>query len=382
MAGSFARTTRALDADRGAGAALLLWGALALLAAWGAWFAFARVAVYEVSRSARIEVAGASRTVSSEQGGRLVGSGLFIGRQVAAGDVLAELDSSAQRLRLAEAEARLAGFPARLAALREQLSASLGSSTGAARAAAATIAAARAHSREADAAARFQDDLARRQQADSAAGAIAPIDAARADSEARRAAALRDASTEERRRAEGDAATARASRRVDSADIAARLAEAESEAAAAAALADQLRREADLQKIRAPISGVIGEVSPVRAGDVLAPGARLATIVPAGSLRLVATFPAATALGRIAQGQSARLRLDGFSWAEYGTFPARVERVAADGSDGALRVELAMANPQGSALILRHGMTGEVDVVIEQVSPLMLLLRTLGQFLA
>ena len=382
MAGSFARTTRALEIDRGTGARLLVWAGIVLLAAWSAWFLFARVSVYEVSRSARIEVAGASRTISSEQGGRLVGSGLFIGRHVQAGEVLAELDSSAQRLRLAEAEARLAGFPARLAALRAQLTASRGGSAGAARAADAAIAAARAHTREADAAARFQDDLASRQQADSQSGGIARIDADRAVSEARRAAAAREASAQDQRRAEGDAATSRSGHLADAADVAARLAEAESEAAATAALVEQLRREADLQKIRAPVSGVIGEVSGVRAGDIVAPGARLATIVPGGDLRIVAQFNAATGLGRLDQGQAARLRLDGFSWTEYGTFPARIERVAADGSDGALRVELRMARPQGGSLALRHGMTGQVDVTIEEVSPLVLLLRTLGQFLA
>ena len=118
MAVSLSRTTRALQADRGMGATATLSAALVLLGLWLAWFFLARVDVHEVSRSAHVQVASASREIAVEHGGRLVANGLFIGRSVRAGEVLAELDSEVQKLRLAEAEARLAGYPERLRALR------------------------------------------------------------------------------------------------------------------------------------------------------------------------------------------------------------------------------------------------------------------------
>ncbi|MBK8272675.1 MAG: hypothetical protein IPK89_06745 [Sphingomonadales bacterium] len=81
--------------------------AVLLLLAWALWFAFGKVTVYEVSRAARVEVSSSSREVSSIRDGRLVATGLYIGRRVRAGEVLAQLDSEPQKLMLAEAsEAR------------------------------------------------------------------------------------------------------------------------------------------------------------------------------------------------------------------------------------------------------------------------------------
>src|SRR5690349_4154105 len=104
MPASFARTTRALAVEN------LRWPLLGLavaglvLLAWLAWFVGASVTLYEVSQHARLEAGAAAREVSPVQGGRLVVSRLVIGRRVAAGEVLVELDATAQRLRLADAE--------------------------------------------------------------------------------------------------------------------------------------------------------------------------------------------------------------------------------------------------------------------------------------
>lgn len=381
MAVSFVRTARALEGDRGTGAKLALAAGLVLLVLWAGWFTLGRVTVYEVSRSAHIEVTSASRTIATEQGGRLVASGLYIGRTVRAGEVLAELDSEPQKLRLAEAEARLAGYPLRLQALRQQLASAQDARAGASRSAEAAIAYARARTREADASARFSGDLADKQRIDSENGGIAPLDAARADTDARRAAATRDAMRHDEGRTAGEARAASAARAADAAGVSASLADTASEWAATEALVEELRHELEARKIRAPADGVIGTVAALRLGEVLAAGSTLATIVPRGDLQVVATFDAATGLGRLNHGQDARLRLDGFSWTQYGDFPARVERVAAESNDGALRVELRMPRRKSEDLPLRHGMTGQVDVMIEQVSPAILVLRALGQML-
>ena len=140
MAVSFSRTARALDADRNRGARLLLVLGLALFFGWAAWFFFGRVTVYEVSRRARIEVSSASRALAVDQGGRLVASGLYIGRKVRAGEVLADLDAEPQKLRLAEAEARLAGYPARIAALQDALASTRSARSGARSSATAAVA--------------------------------------------------------------------------------------------------------------------------------------------------------------------------------------------------------------------------------------------------
>ncbi len=382
MAVSFSRTTRALQADRGMGASATLAAALVLLGLWLAWFFLGRVDVYEVSRSAHVQVASASRGIAVEHGGRLVANGLFIGRSVRAGEVLAELDSEVQKLRLAEAEARLAGYPERLRALRQELASAQDARAGSEGSAAAAIAASRARTREAQAAAEFSGTIAEKQRLDSESGGIAPVEAARAGAEARRAAAARDALRHEEARAAGEARAASAGRAGEAARIAAGLSGTASELAATEALVRQLRLELEARRIRAPVDGVIGDVTSLRLGEVLAPGTRLATIVPQGDLQVVALFDAATGLGRLDHGQAARLRLDGFAWTQYGDFPARVERVAAEGSRGMLRVELRMPRRRDEDLPLRHGMTGQVDVLIETISPALMVLRALGRMVA
>jgi hypothetical protein len=69
MAVTFSRTLRALDNDgsRRRLAALVLAG---LFLAWSAWFAFGRVAVYEVSDKTRLEVRSAAHAVATPVSGR------------------------------------------------------------------------------------------------------------------------------------------------------------------------------------------------------------------------------------------------------------------------------------------------------------------------
>ncbi len=379
---AFSRTTRALNADRGAGSKVLIIAALILIAAWAAWFIFGRVTVYQVSRAAHIEVASSSREITALPGGRLIASGLFIGRRVKAGDVLAELDSQEAKLRLAEAEARLAGYPERLAALHRAQSSSSQARAGTEIAGSAELSAARARTREAQTSADFNRGAADRQKADAESGGSAQIDADRAAAEARRAASAAEAMRHDETRIAGDSSARRADREADSARLSASIATEESNRAALEQEVAQLRYELESRKIRAPGDGVIGEVMAVKLGEVLAAGQRLATIIPDGTLHVVAAFDPATGLGRLTTGQTARLRLDGFSWAQYGDFPATVERVAGEANGNMLRVELLMPRREHEELPLRHGMTGHVDVAIEQVSPAVLVLRAIGQIFA
>jgi membrane fusion protein (multidrug efflux system) len=378
MAIAFSRTTRALDIDSGRSSVAAVAVALLLLAVWMLWFTLGRVTVYEVSRTAQVEVSSAVRDIATLGAGRLVTSGLVIGRHVHAGDILGTLDADHQALQLAEAEARQAGFPGRLSALRRELAGAEAAQSGAQRAGDAERAAAVAQSRAAEATASFTASLAHKQAADAESGGAAPVEAERALAEAHRAAATRDAARENEARVAGEASSRNAALAADIARITATIAALENEQATMAMQVSQRRRDLALRAIRAPVDGIIGAVAPRRLGEVLAAGSLLATIVPDGDLHIVAAFDPASGLGRLAAGQTGRLRLDGFSWAQYGDFQATVERVAADGNATGLRVELGMVRPRNASLALRHGMTGRVEVAIEAVSPAVLLLRAIG----
>lgn len=379
MATPFSRTTRALalDSPRLALAALAIAGLFLL--AWLAWFALSNVSVYAVSRQARVEVGSAPRDVSTVQAGRLAATGLVIGRQVHSGDVLVELDATAQNLKLAEVLVRQQGYPRRIAALRREVGALRGVSSGDGEATAAGVQSAQARVAEANAAAGFAQDLAVRQQAESESGGSARIDAARAAADASKAVAARNALAADVGRIALDARTRGAQNEAQIAALAGTLVGLQIEMATAEQEIAQLRLDIENRQVRAPIDGVIAEVQALQPGAFVTAGQKLATIVPDGDLLVVAAFDPATALGRLKPGQHAQLLLDGFPWAQYGSVTARVLRVASEIRDGSLRVELKVAGASSHNLALRHGMTGRVNVTIEQASPAMLLLRSAGQ---
>jgi multidrug resistance efflux pump len=144
---------------------------------------------------------------------------------------------------------------------------------------------------------------------------------------------------------------------------------------------ERLGHEVERRRIRAPVSGRLGEVAALRTGAVVAEGEKLGAIVPEGTLRAVAEFAPPAALGRVRPGQPARLRLHGFPWAQYGSIPATVTSVAGEVRQGTVRVELAVAEGQNTPIPLQHGLPGSVEVEVERVTPATLVLRTAGQLL-
>lgn len=382
MSVAFARTTRALAAESSR-VALVAWIVAALgVAAWLAWFVGADVTVYEVSRQARLQVARAPHEVSAELGGTLASGNLVIGRRVEAGEVLAELDTTRARLQWQEEQARQQAIPAKLASLQAEIAALQQVIAEDGRTAQAAQQAAQARVQEAGAGADFAREHGSRLRTESRAGSVAEVDALRAESDARRLGAARDALSADARRIELDAGTRAAQGRVQIEGLHRARIALQGELAASRATADRLVQEIDRHRIRAPIAGRIAEAQAVARGAQVAQGQKLATIVPDGDeLLIVAEFDPATALGRLQPGQNARLRLDGFPWAQYGSVEAQVVRVSGEVRDRALRVEL---RPQPDAALrapLQHGLSGSVEVGIERSSPARLLLRTTGHWL-
>ena len=76
------------------------------------------------------------------------------------------------------------------------------------------------------------------------------------------------------------------------------------------------------------------------------------------------------------------MRLDAFPWAQFGTLPLRVTRVASEPRGGTLRVELQPLLEGSFSAPLEHGLTGSVEVIVERLSPAVLALRAAGTRLA
>jgi membrane fusion protein (multidrug efflux system) len=120
-------------------------------------------------------------------------------------------------------------------------------------------------------------------------------------------------------------------------------------------------------------------VATLGAGSYLESGARVAAVVSAARLEVVAEFAPEQALGRLHPGQPARLRFAGFPWSRYGVVHARVESVGREARDGRIQVELSVDDETPTEIPLQHGLACSVEVDIASVSPAELVLRSAGR---
>jgi membrane fusion protein (multidrug efflux system) len=377
----FSRTTRSLTNDTAAYAIAAWLLAAVLLSAWFAWFFWGSVNVYEISKKARIEVQQAAHSIEASIPGRVVATGLTIGREVKAGDLLVELDASSERLRLQEEESRLKAIPPRMESLRKEIAFREQFGTKEQSAAQAATETARFRSAEAQAAVEFAKDNARRLKEESTAGGVAQIEAARAQNEAQKLGAASDAVASDVRRLESDAQTRVSQNQAQIQTLRSALVSLEGDMSTIRATIARLKQDIDKHLVRAPIAGRIGDASPLRVGGNVTPGQKLATVVPSGALMIVADFSPAV-LGRIKPGQPARLRLDGFPWAQYGSIDATVRRVASEIRDGQARVEFAVVPAAATNTLLQHGLPGSIEVTVDHASPAVMILRVAGQMMA
>jgi multidrug resistance efflux pump len=376
----FSRSARALDRS-GRPALLTALAGVGLLAAWVAWFVLARVSVYELSRTARVEVETASHDIDAPVAGRVVKSALGLGRAVSAGDVLLELEADRYRLERDAEQTRLRVVGPQIEALRRELVEQQVAVRGEGLVAAASEQEERARQRASEALAKLkageqtQLEELRRTQAASA------LETERTAAEARQFQAESEAHTAAIGRLGSEKGLRLAARRANIARLEQEVARLDGERQVSEARARMLDQEIAIRTVRAPISGRIESVVELRPGSVVEAGARLATIVPSGTLRAVGFYDPANSVGRVRSGQRARLRLHGFPWTKYGSIPASVDRVGNEPKDGTIRVELLLRPDPGTRIPLQHGLPATAEVEVERVSPASLVLDAAGRFL-
>jgi len=376
---AFSRSTRALEADRGRVAHTAILVALLLLGAWIAWSFVARVPIFETSDAARLEVERASHPVEASVAGRIHSTRLAVGRTVNAGEVLVELDATTQKLQLQEEQTRTAAIVPQLEALARELAAAEQTLADLSETGNVLIEEARAKHKQEETAARFAKEEADRKRR---AGGFSDLELLRADAEAENRAAAAETARlavsrilwEQRTKVSGQVGTVEHLKR--------EVARLEGEMAAGHSTIRRLEEEIDKRLIRAPVAGLVGESANLRVGMTVVAGARLGAVVPAGGLRLVADFLPSSALGRIREGQPARLRLEGFPWTQYGTVEAVVSSVAGEVRDGKVRVEFILKPEPGSRIPLQHGLPGTVEVETDRIAPAALVLRSLSRLFA
>jgi multidrug resistance efflux pump len=379
MPTAFSRSLRSLGADGFRLSVAGLGAGAALLAVWTGWAVVSRITLVGVSGQARIEADRAAHAIQSPVLGRVVRSNLTVGREVKAGDVLLELETEKEQNQIREQGTQMAVLAPELAALRAQVAAEERARDDERSASRAAIEQARAQSREAKASLGYAEEEARRLAKLRAEGLIAQREYERGRAEAERHRALADSSDIAVKRIDQEQRTRESEREARLRRLDADITKLVGQTASLQSAMPRLNYEVERRKVRAPISGRIGEVAMFRVGAIVQEGEKLGAIVPDGTLAVIAQFPPPAAMGRLRTGQKARMRLHGFPWAQYGAVEATVSRVSSEVRDGSVRVELVVA---ASPVPLQHGMPGNVEVEIERISPASLMLRTAGRMLA
>jgi membrane fusion protein (multidrug efflux system) len=370
---------RRLEASRSYQSFFLFIAISLFLALWATWLLEARVSVYATTASARLEVAQENHPVDAAVVGRVTRTSFVAGQRVQAGDVLLELDANPERLEKSETIAKLAPSAQQLHSLEDELKAEQRAIDVEQRSAEAAHAEALAKVQEASAAADLAADEAKRLVDLQRRGLVSDLDALRGQKQAEERQSEASAARSAADRLTRDLAAKEQDRFGRMARLRNEIAEIEGGRSEALAASERLDYQIQQRQVRAPISGTLAEVAALKVGEMVQAGDRVCTIVPDGGLKVVALFRPSVALGRVRSGQPARVRLEGFPWTQYGSATARVTNVSGEVRDGQIRVDLALASTGESAIPLQHGLPAEVQVEVEQISPAVLVLRSVGQ---
>ncbi|MGR9105695.1 MAG: HlyD family secretion protein [Gammaproteobacteria bacterium] len=303
-----------------------------------------------------------------------------LGEAVEAGHVLVQLDDRVERLKLAEKNARRQALPKQIEALKRQIAAQREVLVQSERTLQFGVAAARVGHDKMQKNAEVAKEHSRQTHTLHEKGLVSHFEWLRIRDEEQQAQLAVQGQAEEIHRLEADVLVrsnlARAELEESEKDLADLLGQLERYEATV----NRLENEIERHRIIAPIGGRVGEVVPeLRVGTYLTDGRMVAKIVPFDELKVVARFLPKDALGRVRSGQTGRMRLDAFPWAQYGTIAVRVERVGEEIHEGYQQVELALGASRN--VTLQHGLTGTVEVEVEKLSPAYLVLRAAGRMM-
>jgi membrane fusion protein (multidrug efflux system) len=340
-----------------------------VLAGLSAWSVLARVPVYAVAVHTPLALDPALQVVVTPVAGQVRVTHLQVGREVQAGEVLVELDSTAQRLQLEEAQQHLVALEAHRTARRQE---------GAALEAAWQATAQAAQTAHQEAQTRHDDAVRALQVAQEKVQRLGPLTPL-ADLQPQKTA------VETTHRSLQQLAHAQ---QVQAAEWRARLAQhqrevvvLEGDLAVATARLARLTHALEDTQLRASSAGRLGVVAALLPGTVVQAGTWLGVLGPPGAFLVTADIPSAVAGGRLRAGQPAWLRFPSAPGGPAWTLPATVAQVAEASPDAGVRVVLRLAPEVLVQLPLQPLVVGTVMVEVAQVAPLTQVSCTLAQAL-
>jgi hemolysin D len=253
MLPSFPRSVRSLQDDSPRRLVLALLLATALLAGWMAWFFLARVAVYEVTDMADLQVDRAAHPIEAQFTGRVISSYLILDREVKSGEVLVELDADAQQLQLKEEGVRASALTAQISALQRQIQAEESAWEQERQTVRVALEEASARAKEADAVAHLAEEEAKRENQLFASGVISEVDLHRARTAAQERRAAADSLRLGVSRLARQQLTQDSERQAHVQELKTQRVQLEGQRATAAAEMERLQGEVTRRSIRAPV---------------------------------------------------------------------------------------------------------------------------------
>jgi membrane fusion protein (multidrug efflux system) len=381
MPSEFRQTSIALRSDRERGHrglfAFAAVGMLLILA--GLWLVLARVPLYAVSDAARLEARDAVHPVDTLVTGRVVTVNLPVGGSVRKGDVLVALDPTDVDLKVEDARAVERGLIAQIDAIGAELHAREDALANTQTLGRANLAEAQASLSQTEVGATLAGRELTRADLMRQAGVVAEAEADRANSVLLQAKAAVSAGDHRLNVLASETRRDMADRRAQTETLRRSHAELQAQRDSATVQVKRLEVERERHTIRAPIDGVLGQVRPPQVGSVVAAGQTIAMVTPETDLQLVADFAAANAIGRVQPGQRAHMRVTAFPWTQYGMLEAKVTAISSEVADGRIRVVLVLDERAAPKIPRRHGLVGEVEIELDEVSPAVLIARAAGQ---
>jgi len=377
----FARTNQLILRARLGRDATMIVAVLVLIGGWIAWLLLGRLSIYASSQQMKLESERLPLRVEVPVEGVVADCSLVLSREVTEGDTLVRLDARTFELQRNELDAELKADRSAIDALTRQLEAEDKARDAVAELAKRTQSAGNARIAASRTSSFYKSKETAITEQLHGAQLASELDMIRASGEA---ASLRAQMLAIAAQAALDWSNGKVSvidRDTRIAALKKTLSDAEALAEVHHARLEALTFEVDRRTVRAIATGTLEDITPCTPGLGVLPGQVLATLLPHSEIHVVTFFHPEDAVGRVRQGQTAKLRIDNFPWTQYGTVDATVERVGSEPRDGMVRVELKIVRPNPS-IPLVHGLTGLAEIEVERISPFKLLLRMSGQLLS
>jgi hemolysin D len=139
-----------------------------------------------------------------------------------------------------------------------------------------------------------------------------------------------------------------------------------------------------LQRLRAPVAGVVQEVAVTTLGQIAEAGKPLVTIVPAGESLVAEVLILNRDIGSVAAGDAVAVKLEAYPFTEHGTLSGRILRISPDAVVDERRglvfpATVALADPSRRSMRLAPGMAVVAEVITGQRRVLQFVLSPLSK---